>query len=134
RCEQTPIETVPGTAFTDVPANEWYTDAVAWASANGIVNGVGGNRFAPDDFITRQDLAAIIMRYAEHSSKQFPVTLQYQSFADEAGIAEYAKSAVRALYCGGIVNGKPGKLFDPAGTATRAEAAALLRRFIEAGK
>jgi hypothetical protein len=145
RCEQASLETAaagggvpdapsPGTAFTDVPANEWYTDAVAWASANGIVNGVGGNSFAPDDFITRQDLAAIIIRYADYAEKRFPVTLQYQSFADEAGIAEYAKSAVQTLYCGGIVNGKPGNLFDPTGTATRAEAAALLRRFIEAGK
>jgi hypothetical protein len=134
RYEQTPVGTYPATAFTDVPAGQWYTDAVAWAGANGIVNGIGDNKFAPDDHITRQDLAAIIMRYTERSAKQFPVTLQYQTFADESGIAEYAKNAVQMLYCGGIIHGKPGGLFDPTGTATRAEAAALLRRFIEAVK
>jgi hypothetical protein len=107
---------------------------VEWAKQNGIVSGVGGNRFSPDAEITRQDLAVVITRYADFAEKQFPVTLQYAVFTDETDIAEYAKSAVQTLYCGGIVSGKPNNLFDPRGSATRAEVATVFHRFMEAIK
>jgi hypothetical protein len=116
--------------FDDVAADKYYTAHVTWAKENGIVNGVGGNRFAPDAEITRQDLSVILARYAEFANKQLADTVQYAAFADEAAIADYAKNAVRTLYCGGIVNGRPGNRFDPAGKATRAEVAAMLHRFI----
>jgi hypothetical protein len=122
------------TDFTDVPLGEWYSDAVAWASENGIVAGIGNNLFAPNAPITRQDLTVIITRYAEHMGKQFPVTLQYETFADEADISDYAKSAVKTLYCGGIMSGKPGSVFDPKGEATRAEIASVIHRFSETVK
>jgi hypothetical protein len=118
-------------AFGDVPSGQWYSDAVAWASSSGIVQGVGAGSFAPQADVTRQDLAVILTRYAEASGNQFPVTLQYQAFADDAEIADYAKNAVQTLVGGGIVNGKPGNAFDPKGNATRAEVAALLHRFVE---
>jgi hypothetical protein len=122
------------TGFDDVAPGKYYTPYVAWAQESGIVAGVGGNRFSPDAEITRQDLAVIITRYADFAKKQFPVTLQYAAFADEAEIAGYAQSAVQTLYCGGIVNGKPDNRFDPRGSTTRAEVAAILHRFIEAAR
>jgi hypothetical protein len=90
--------------------------------------------FAPDAEITRQDLAVILMRYAEFANRQFPVTLQYDTFTDDADIAGYAQQAIQTLAGGGILSGKPGGLFDPQGSATRAEVASVLHRFIEAAR
>jgi hypothetical protein len=118
-------------AVGDVPAGQWYSEAVAWAAESGIVQGIGGGNFAPNTEISRQDMAVILTRYADATGKQFPVTLQYSAFADDADIADYAKNAVQTLYRGGIVSGKPGNVFDPKGSATRAEVAAMLHRFTE---
>jgi hypothetical protein len=120
--------------FDDVAAGQYYTAYVAWAKENGIVNGTGDDKFSPNAEITRQDLATLLLRYSEFSGKQFPVTLQYARFSDEARISDYAKAAVETLYRGGIVSGKPGNVFDPGGSATRAETAAVLHRFAEAAK
>jgi hypothetical protein len=124
----------PGGAapFSDVPAGQWHSDAIAWAAENGIVLGIGNGMFAPQADITRQDLAVILARYAEAAGKQFPVTLQYKAFEDDTSIAGYAKDAVQALFCGSILQGKPGNRFDPEGASTRAEVAAVIRRFAEA--
>ncbi|MDR2355905.1 MAG: S-layer homology domain-containing protein, partial [Clostridiales Family XIII bacterium] len=116
--------------FGDVAAGRYYTAYVEWAKENGIVMGTGSS-FAPDAEITRQDLAAIVTRYIDFADKHFPVTLQYTIFADETAIADYAKNAVQTLSGGGILTGKPGNSFDPRGSATRAEVAAVLHRFIE---
>jgi hypothetical protein len=118
----------PG-AFSDVAAGSYYAPYVEWAKEAGIAGGVGGGRFAPDAEVTRQDLATLLARYAEFANKQLPAMLQYVTFADDAEIADYAKNAVKTLYMGGIVNGKPNSLFDPQGKATRAEVATVLRRF-----
>jgi hypothetical protein len=96
------------------------------------VLGIGNGMFAPQADITRQDLAAILARYAEAADKQFHVTLQYKAFEDDASIAGYAKGAVQTLFCGSILQGKPGNRFDPEGASTRAEVAAVIRRFAEA--
>jgi hypothetical protein len=119
------------TGFDDVAPGQYYAAYIEWAKEKGIVNGTGTGKFAPETEISRQDLATIIMRYAEFANKEFPVTLQYVTFADEIQIADYAKNAVQALYGGGIVTGKPGNVFDSRGNATRAEVAAVLHRFSE---
>ncbi|MDR1159055.1 MAG: S-layer homology domain-containing protein [Syntrophomonadaceae bacterium] len=124
--------TYSSSSFSDVQAGQYYAPYIEWAKETGIVSGVGDNRFAPDAQISRQDLTVIITNYANFAGKQFPVTLQYQTFADESGIAVYAKNAVQTLYSGGIVSGKPNNVFDPSGSATRAEVASMLHRFIEA--
>ena len=116
-------------SFGDVTAGQYYAAYAEWAKENGIVNGVGGGNFAPGAEITRQDLAVLLSRYAEFAGEQFPVTLQYATFADDDLIADYARIAVERLYCGGIVSGKPDNAFDPRGNATRAEVAAMLQRF-----
>ena len=114
--------------FLDVPAMAWYTEAVIWAAENGIVKGFGGN-FNPLDNITRQDLALILMRYAEYKESEMPLLREYQQFNDDAQIADYAMAAVIKCYCAVIINGRAGNYFDPLGNATRAEAAAMLHRF-----
>ncbi|MDR1616239.1 MAG: S-layer homology domain-containing protein [Syntrophomonadaceae bacterium] len=121
-------------SFSDVEAGQYYAPYIEWAQQAGIVSGVGDNRFAPDVSISRQDLAALLMRYANFSQKQFPATRQFVTFADDAQIADYAKNSVRSLYNGGIISGKPNNVFDPRGSATRAEVAAMMHRFIEAAK
>jgi hypothetical protein len=116
-------------AFDDVQDGTWYTDAVIWASENGIASGVGDNRFAPDANITRQDLAVLLARYANTADIALPTTRAAPAFSDGADIAGYAQDAVALLYRAGIINGKDGNVFDPRGNATRAEAAAMLYRF-----
>ena len=118
--------------FTDVPKNKWYTDAVKWAYANNIVNGTSPTTYAPDNAIKRQDLAAILYRCSNKILKcDLPAKKTYPGFADDALISDYAKPAVKAFYEAGIINGKSADAFDPKGTATRAEAAAMLHRFLQ---
>ena len=116
-------------AFSDL-TQDWYKSAVTWAAGAGIVNGIGGGRFAPGDDITRQDAAAIIARYIDYADQKIISRRQYVEFIDGPEIAQYAKEAVMALYCGGIIDGRQGGMFAPRGKATRAEAAAILHRLI----
>jgi hypothetical protein len=125
-------ETDVTASFEDVPNGQYYTAYAAWAREEGIVSGMGGNKFSPNAAITRQDLAALLMRYSDSSGAQFPVTLRYAPFADEALVADYARAAAETLYSGGVITGKSGNLFDPRGNATRAEVAAVMHRFAEA--
>jgi hypothetical protein len=116
--------------FSDVADTEYYAEPVDWAAQNGIVLGYPDGTFRPGDIITRQDLSVILHRYAtSYAGMELPEALMNSDFADAASIAGYAFGAVDALYMSGIVNGKPGGQFDPEGTATRAEFAALMRRY-----
>ena len=116
--------------FDDVPDNTWFTESVAWGEENEIVYGIGGGLYAPDVAVTRQDLAAILMRYAVYAGIDLPALREPSEFVDDDEISDYAAGAVEALYCAGVINGKPGGVFDPKGYATRAELAAMLTRFI----
>ena len=117
--------------FPDVPVGMWYNAAIAWAQEDGVVLGYGDGRFGPNDDITRQDLAVILVRYAESIGFELPATRELPDFADKAKIADYAQAAVEVLYQAEILNGKDNNLFDPTGFATRAEVAAVLHRFVE---
>jgi hypothetical protein len=121
-------------SFGDIAAGQYYSAYVEWAKANGIVNGVGGNSFAPDREVSRQDFAVILVRYAEFAKKSLRTARQPITFADEAQIAGYAKNAVRVLSGSDIVNGMGKNTFGPGRSATRAEVAAMLHRFAEATK
>jgi hypothetical protein len=116
--------------FSDVPSGQYYTDAVLWAAANGIVEGYNG-KFNPNDPITRQDMAVVLARYADFAGAKLPETRSYVPFRDDADVADYAKEAIEAMFRAMIIRGKPGDLVDPQGNATRAEVAAMLHRFIE---
>ncbi|MDR1570962.1 MAG: S-layer homology domain-containing protein, partial [Clostridiales Family XIII bacterium] len=105
-------------------------EAVGWAAANGIVKGYGDGRFGPDDAITREQMAAIIHRYAAFAGEA-PVPVAEASFADWDSISEYARPAAGALAAQGVILGRPGGVFDPQARTTRAEAAAMLHRFLE---
>ena len=112
--------------FTDVAPGRWYTNAVIWAADRGIIKGVSNNRFAPHNEITRQDLATILNRYANYAGIELPVTRAYTAFNDDTDIRSYAREAIERFYMAGIINGRPGNIFDPTGTASRGELAAIL--------
>ena len=117
--------------FTDVEAEKWYTDAVTWTAENGIFAGYGKDKFGPDDPITREQLAAIFYRYADYKGYDLTAKGILDTFKDADKITDYAKTAMQWAVSSGLVKGKSGNLLDPQGTATRAEIAAMLHRFIE---
>ena len=118
-------------SFTDVEAGKWYADAITWTAENGIFAGYGKDKFGPDDPITREQLAAIFYRYADYKGYDLTVKGNLDKFKDADKITDYAKTAMQWAVGSGLVNGKSGNLLDPQGTATRAEIAAMLHRFIE---
>ena len=118
-------------SFTDVEAGKWYADAITWTAENGIFAGYGKDKFGPGDPITREQLAAIFYRYADYKGYDLTVKGDLDKFKDADKITDYAKTAMQWAVGSGLVNGKSGNLLDPQGTATRAEIAAMLHRFIE---
>ena len=118
-------------SFTDVEAGKWYADAITWTAENGIFAGYGKDKFGPDDPITREQLAAIFYRYADYKGYDLTVKGNLDTFKDADKITDYAKTAMQWAVGSGLVKGKSGNLLDPQGTATRAEIAAMLHRFIE---
>ena len=117
--------------FTDVKADAYYAPYVNWAAQTGIVEGVTAITFAPDTNINREQMAVIMANYAKKLGYDLPRTLKAVTFADNANISSWAKDAVRAMQQAGILAGKNGNKFDPKETATRAEVATVLRRFVE---
>lgn len=113
--------------FSDVAADSWYGSAVGWAAANGIVSGFGNGRFAPDDPVTREQLATILWRTAGSPAAG------NSTFADGADIGQFARQGVAWVQEQGIVGGKSGNLFAPQGSATRAELAVMLHRWLGNG-
>lgn len=116
-------------SFVDVPANQYYADAVAWASANSIVNGVSADKFAPNNNITREQMAAIIHRYATASGIEAANNNEV-SYSDSAKISAFAKEAVEWASRAGVLSGNSDGTFAPLRTATRAEAAAIFVRLL----
>ncbi|MCL1805156.1 MAG: S-layer homology domain-containing protein [Clostridiales bacterium] len=120
-----------GGQYSDVEEGAYYYDAVNWAASKGVVAGYGGGLFGPEDDITREQMAAILLNY-ELSTGNIPQDiLMDRMFADWYSIDDWAKNAVNRLTIQGLLSGKPGNLFDPKGNATRAEFAAILTRYIE---
>ena len=118
-------------SFTDVEAGKWYADAITWTAENGIFAGYGKDKFGPGDPITREQLAAIFYRYADYKGYDLTVKGDLDKFKDADKITDYAKTAMQWAVGSGLMKGKSGNLLDPQGTATRAEIAAMLHRFIE---
>ena len=112
--------------FPDVTAGAYYADAASWAAANGIVTGYSDGTFGPGDPITRQQLTAILWRYAGS-----PAAESGTDYADESAIASYAVTAVDWTRDTGVITGRDGNVFDPTGRATRAQAAVILHRYLE---
>ena len=121
-------------SFTDVEAGMWYTDAITWAAENGIFAGYSMDKFGPDDPITREQLTAIFYRYADYKGYKLTVTENLDKFEDADKITDYAKMVMQWAVGNGLIKGKSENLLDPQGTATRAEIAAMLHRFVEKAK
>ena len=121
-------------SFTDVEAGMWYTDAITWTAENGIFAGYSKEKFGPDDPITREQLTAIFYRYADYKGYKLTVTENLDKFEDADKITDYAKMVMQWAVGNGLIKGKSENLLDPQGTATRAEIAAMLHRFVEKAK
>ena len=121
-------------SFTDVEAGRWYTDAITWTAENGIFAGYSKDKFGPDDPITREQLTAIFYRYADYKGYKLTVTGNLDKFEDADKITDYAKTVMQWAVGNGLIKGKSENLLDPQGTATRAEIAAMLHRFVEKAK
>lgn len=117
-------------AFADVEASAYYADAAAWAEANGIVKGYTETEFGPNDDITREQMAAIMHRYAEYKGVTGIADGDLSVFSDAGSISDWAEADMRWAVGAGIINGRS-ETIDPLGSATRAETAAILQRFLE---
>ncbi len=117
-------------SFEDVPADAWYAGGVAWALENGITEGVGGGRFAPDESITREQLAVMMFKYAKAMGFDTSVEGDLAVFTDADQVADWAEEAMRYAVGAGLIGGKGQGVLDPKAGATRAEVAAILQRFV----
>lgn len=120
--------------FTDVREGQWYTQAIAWAAENGIVAGVGNDRFDPNGMVTREQLAAILYRYAQKQGIDTGKGTDLSTFPDSGKCSGYARNAVSWAVAEGIISGVASGntvYLQPQGNATRAQVAAILMRYIE---
>ena len=123
-------EATTSSSFSDVAAGEYYAKSVAWAEANGIVLGYDADTYGPDDTITREQLAAILYRYAKYKSYDMAAN-DLSAFSDSANVSNYALPAMKWSVAEGIVSGTTNATLSPDRKATRAQVAVILTRFIE---
>ena len=116
--------------FSDVQYNGYYEDAVTWAADNGIVNGTSTTTFSPNANVTREQMAAILYRYAQYKKYNTAASSGLNGFTDHASVSGYAAASLEWAVAEKLVNGSAGKLM-PTGNATRAQVAAILHRFVE---
>ena len=124
--ENNPSQELTG-MFTDVDNSKWYAEGISWAAEQGIVSGYGGGKFGPNDDITREQLAVMLWRYAGRPA----ATSSSLNFTDADEISSWALDAMRWATGNGIISGKGNGILDPAGKATRAQAAQMLMKFME---
>ena len=120
-----------GSAFTDVESGAWYADAVAWAAANDIVNGTSATTFAPNSPITREQMAAILYRYAAYKGYDVSQKADLSGYTDAASISGYAKDALAWANAQKLITGVTDTTLNPQGSATRAQVATILMRLCE---
>ncbi len=119
-----------GSPFSDVKPDAYFAEAAAWAAENKIAEGYGDGKFGPNDPVTRQQLAAILWRYAGYKGYDLTAAADLSGFADGQAAAPYALPALRWACGEGLLRGSGGRLL-PEGPASRAQAAAILHRFCE---
>ncbi len=122
---------VANSRFYDVSNNAWYAPSVTWAVQAGVYSGFEDGSFRPEDAITREQLVAIIANYARYKGYNTDSWYSLTDFVDAADVSPWALSSMEWAVASGIVGGKEGALLDPQGTATRAEIAAIINRFLE---
>ena len=131
RLAKADVSEYKSSSFSDVKNDTYYMWYIEWARLNGIVKGIGNGMFAPDEPITREQMAVIMQNYANTMGISLPKVYEENTFADSEKISTYAVEAVKLMQMSGILNGKNGNIFDPQNAATRAEVSAVLRRFVE---
>lgn len=120
-----------GSSFQDVPAGQYYTDAVAWAARHGVVNGYNTTQFGPNDTITREQMAAILYRYAQYKGLDVSGRADLSRYADGNQISAYAKDAMSWANHQAFINGVDAYTLQPGGFASRAQVATILMRFCQ---
>ena len=128
------LENYPAAAghnFTDVRADDWYSDAVAWAAANKIVNGYDGSKFGPQDSIVREQLVTTLYRYAQFRGYPVDATSDLKQYSDSGSVSSWAEAAMEWAVGAGLIQGRDGARLAPDDSVTRAEIAVILMRFIE---
>jgi hypothetical protein len=118
-------------SFVDVKDTDPYMPYIEWAVKNKIVSGYGNGKFGPKDFITREQMSVMMFNYTNATAYKLPNSIAELTFSDSVKVSTYAKDSVKAIQEAGIIQGKGNNTFDPQGNATRAEAATIIRRFIE---
>lgn len=131
RMEGEPAVTA-ASVFEDVASGAYYANGVNWAQANGIVSGYGNGKFGPQDNITREQMAAILYRYAAFKGYDVTATTSLDAFTDTDSVSGYAVDPMKWAVANGLISGKGNGILDPKGEATRAQVAAILTRFDEA--
>ena len=119
-------------AFIDVPVGQWYTDAVIWANDEKIVSGMGEGLFAPNMEITREQMVAMLYNYAKYKGYDVTASADLSKFADNASVSTWAQPAMQWAVAEGYISGMGDSQLAPQGTATRAEIASVIMRFMEA--
>lgn len=119
-------------AFMDVPVGQWYTDAVIWANDAKIVSGMGEGLFAPNMEITREQMVAMLYNYAKYKGYDVTASADLSKFADNASVSTWAQPAMQWAVAEGYISGMGDNQLAPQGTATRAEIASVIMRFMEA--
>ena len=128
-----PAPKAPNT-FVDVPDGAWYTDAVTWAAENGVVSGIGGSRFDPSGFVTREQTAEILYNYAHSKGYDVSARADLTAFPDAASVSGWAEKALSWANAAGLINGtvRDGQtILDPQGSASRAQVAMILMNYVE---
>ena len=128
-----PAPKAPNT-FVDVPDGAWYTDAVTWAAENGVVSGIGGSRFDPSGFVTREQTAEILYNYAHNKGYDVSARADLTAFPDAASVSGWAEEALSWAKAAGLINGtvRDGQtILDPQGSASRAQVAMILMNYVE---
>ncbi len=117
--------------FDDVAEGAWYAESVNWAAANGVVNGYGDGRFGPEDVITREQFAAILQNYAAYKGVDISARADLSGYADASAVSDWAYDALSWANAEGLIGGMSATELAPRGSATRAQAAAILMRYCE---
>ena len=127
RYEGSPAAGAP--SFQDVSPQQYYAGAVAWAAANGVVSGYSEDAFGPDEMITREQMAAILYRYAQYKGLDVSGRADLSVFSDAGQISSYAVDAMSWARSSGLIAGVDSHTLQPGGSATRGQVAAILMRF-----
>ncbi len=124
------VESAESAGFADVAANDWYATAVNWAAASDITSGTGDGNFSPNTAITREQLAAILMNYAQYKGQDVSARATLDTYNDAAAISSWANDVMSWAVAEGLISGVTADTLQPQGAATRAQVAAILQRFL----